>query len=133
IHITQSQSFIETEEIQQAFLQYFRTPTDVVDEQNVQQDATNAEDIARLLDRFNIERFNKQSKSSLSLQVVIYNPEEYKQFSGRDMSSSFVSPYQDVPTLRNLGQMESSEVQTSSNTDGEHEVPMQKEKETDDS
>ncbi|KAA6381782.1 MAG: hypothetical protein EZS28_022689, partial [Streblomastix strix] len=75
----------------------------------------------------------KQPKSSLSLQEVVYNPEEYKQSSGRDMSSSFVQPHQDVPTLENLGQTESSEVQTQSSADEEHESPMIKEKRTDDS
>ncbi|KAA6369892.1 MAG: hypothetical protein EZS28_034581, partial [Streblomastix strix] len=110
-----------------------RIPTEVVEVQKAQQDAANAEEIARLLDPFNIGRVNKQSKSSLSLQEVVYNPEEYKQSSGRDMSSSFVPPHQDVPTLGNLGQTESSEVQTQSSADEEHEAPMIKEKETDDS
>ncbi|KAA6361177.1 MAG: hypothetical protein EZS28_043295, partial [Streblomastix strix] len=50
-----------------------------------QEDAANAEEVARLLDLFNIGRVNKQLKSSLSLQEVVYNPEEYKQSSGRDM------------------------------------------------
>ncbi|KAA6359346.1 MAG: hypothetical protein EZS28_045128, partial [Streblomastix strix] len=50
-----------------------------------------------------------------------------------DMSSSFVPPHQDVPTLGNLGQTESSEVQTLSSADEQHEAPMIKEKETDDS
>ncbi|KAA6361870.1 MAG: hypothetical protein EZS28_042603, partial [Streblomastix strix] len=91
------------------------------------------EEVARLLDPFKIGSVDKQSKSSLSLQEVVYHPEEYKQSSGRDMSSSFVPPHQDVPTLGNLGQTESSEVQTTSNTDEEHDVPIQEEKETDDS
>ncbi|KAA6356596.1 MAG: hypothetical protein EZS28_047877, partial [Streblomastix strix] len=116
IHISQSQ-----------------TPTEVVEDQKAQEDAANVEDIARLLDPFNIGRVNKQSKSSLSLQEVVYNPEEYKQSFGRDVSSSFVPPYQDVPTLGNLEQTESSEVQTQSSTNEEHEAPMIKEKETDDS
>ncbi|KAA6367853.1 MAG: hypothetical protein EZS28_036621, partial [Streblomastix strix] len=133
IHITQTQSSIETEDTFQPFLQYSRTPTEVVEDQKAQKDAANAADVARLLDPFNIGRVHKQSKSSLSLQEVVYNPEEYKQSSGRDMSSSFVSPHQDVPTLRNLGQTENSEVQTLSSAVEEHETPMIKEKETDDS
>ncbi|KAA6380307.1 MAG: hypothetical protein EZS28_024165 [Streblomastix strix] len=99
----------------------------------VQEDAANAEDVVKLLDPFNIGGVNKQSKSSLSLQDVVCYTEEYKQSSGRDMSSSFVPPHQDVPTLRNLGQTESSEVQSQNSADEEYEVPMQKEKETDDS
>ncbi|KAA6370470.1 MAG: hypothetical protein EZS28_034003, partial [Streblomastix strix] len=43
------------------------------------------------------------------------------------MNSSFVPPNQDVPTLGNLGQTESSEVQTQSSADEEHEAPMIKE------
>ncbi|KAA6316745.1 MAG: hypothetical protein EZS28_055215, partial [Streblomastix strix] len=86
------------------------------------------DDVARLLDPFNIGRVNKQPKSSLSLQEVVYNPEEYQQSSGRDMSSSFVPPHQDVSTLGNLVQTESSEVQTISSANGVHEAPMQKEK-----
>ncbi|KAA6375880.1 MAG: hypothetical protein EZS28_028595 [Streblomastix strix] len=109
------------------------TPTEVVEVQKAQQDASNAEDVARLLDSINIGRVNKQSKSSLSLQEVVYNPEEYKQSSGRDMSSSFVPPHQDVHTLGNLWQTESSEVQTMRSADEEHEAPMIKEKETGDS
>ncbi|KAA6383694.1 MAG: hypothetical protein EZS28_020779 [Streblomastix strix] len=114
-------------------LNQLETPTEVIDDQKAQQDAANAEDVVRLLDPFNIVRVNKQSKSSLSPQEIVYNPEEYKQSFGRDMSSSFVLPYQDVPTLGNLGQTESSEVQTQSSADEEHEAPMIKEKETDDS
>ncbi|KAA6392261.1 MAG: hypothetical protein EZS28_012210 [Streblomastix strix] len=133
IHITQPQSSIETGDTFQPFLQYSRTPTEVVEVQKAQEDAANADEVARLLDPFNIGRVNKQPKSSLSLQEVVYNPEEYKQSSGRDMSSSFVPPHQDVPTLGNLGQTESSEVQTQSSADEEHEAPMIKEKETDDS
>ncbi|KAA6359778.1 MAG: hypothetical protein EZS28_044695, partial [Streblomastix strix] len=133
IHITQTQSSIETEDTFQPFLQYSWTPTEVVEDQKAQEDAANAEDVARLLDPFNIWRVNKQSKSSLSLQEVVYNPEEYKQSSGRDMSSSFASPHQNVPTLGNLGQTESSEVQTQNSADEEHEAPMINEKETDDS
>ncbi|KAA6398535.1 MAG: hypothetical protein EZS28_005944, partial [Streblomastix strix] len=132
IHITQTQSSVETEDTFQPFLQYSRTPTEVVEVQKAQQDAANADEVARLLDPFNIGRVNKQPKSSLSLQEVVYNPEEYKQSSGRDMSSSFVPPHQDVPTLGNLGQTESSEVQTQSSADEEHEAPMIKERETDD-
>ncbi|KAA6372709.1 MAG: hypothetical protein EZS28_031765 [Streblomastix strix] len=108
-------------------------PTEVVEDQKAKQDAANAEEVARLLDPFNIGRVIKQSKSQLSLQEVVYNPEEYKQSSGRDMSSSFVPPHQDVPTLGNLGQMERSQVQTQSSADEQHETPMIKEKETDDS
>ncbi|KAA6354110.1 MAG: hypothetical protein EZS28_050363, partial [Streblomastix strix] len=89
--------------------------------------------VARILDPFNIRGVNKQSKRSLSLQEVVYNPEEYKQFSGRGMSSSFVPPHQDVPTLGNLLQTESSEVQTTNSADEMHEAQMKKEKETDDS
>ncbi|KAA6390692.1 MAG: hypothetical protein EZS28_013778 [Streblomastix strix] len=133
IHFTQSQSSIETGGIFYPFLQYSRTPTEVVEVQKAQQDVTNAEEVARLLDPFNIGRVNKQSKSSLSLQEVVYNPEEYKQSPERDMSSSIVSPHQDVPTLGNLGQTESSEVQTLSSADEEHEAPMIKENETEDS
>ncbi|KAA6385608.1 MAG: hypothetical protein EZS28_018867 [Streblomastix strix] len=133
IHITQSQSSIETQDIFQPFLKYSRIPTEVVEDQKAQYDAANAEEVARLLDPFNIGRVNKQSKSSLSLQDVVYNSEEYKQSSGRDMSSSLVPPHQDVPTLENLGQTESSEIQTLSSADEEHEAPMIKEKETDDS
>ncbi|KAA6369986.1 MAG: hypothetical protein EZS28_034486, partial [Streblomastix strix] len=59
--------------------------------------------------------------------------EEYKQSSGRYMISSFVPIHQDVSALGNLRQMESYEVQTSSNGDEKHEAPMQKEKELDDS
>ncbi|KAA6365061.1 MAG: hypothetical protein EZS28_039412 [Streblomastix strix] len=103
-----------------------------MEDQKAQEDAANANEVTRLLDPFNIGRINKQSKSSLSLQEVVYNPEEYKQSSGRDVSSSFVPPHQDVPTLGNLGQSESSEVKTLSNADEEHEAPMIKEKETDD-
>ncbi|KAA6361973.1 MAG: hypothetical protein EZS28_042500, partial [Streblomastix strix] len=109
------------------------TPTEVVEDQKAQEDAANAEEVARLLDHFNIGRVNKQPKSSLSLQEVVYNPEEYKQSSGRDMSSSFIPPHQDVPTLGNFRQTESSGVYTMSSADEEHEAPMQKEKETDDS
>ncbi|KAA6380436.1 MAG: hypothetical protein EZS28_024038 [Streblomastix strix] len=90
IHITQSQSFIETEGTFQPFLQYFRIPTELVDDQKAQLDAASAEEVAGLLDSFNIERVNKQSKSLLSLQEVVYNPEEYKQFSGRNIG--FVCP-----------------------------------------
>ncbi|KAA6380314.1 MAG: hypothetical protein EZS28_024160 [Streblomastix strix] len=133
IHITQSLSSIETEDIFQPFLQYSRTPTEVMEVQKAQLDATNAEEVAPLLDPFNIGRVNKQPKSSLSLQEVVYNPEEYKQSSGRDMSSSFVPPYQDVPTTGNLGQTESSKFQTQSSADEEHETPMIKGKETVDS
>ncbi|KAA6313349.1 MAG: hypothetical protein EZS28_055768, partial [Streblomastix strix] len=133
IHITQSQSSIETGDTFQPFLQYSRTPTEVVDVQKAHDDASIGEEVARLLDPFNIGRVNKQSKSSLSLQEVVYKLEEYKQSSGRDMSSSFVPPHQDDPTLGNLGQTESSEVQTQSGADEEHETPMIKEKETDDS
>ncbi|KAA6401075.1 MAG: hypothetical protein EZS28_003396 [Streblomastix strix] len=102
-----------------------------MDGQKAQQDAANVEDVAQLQDPFIIVRVNKQSNNSLSLQDVVYNPEEYKQSSGRDMSSSFVPPYKNVPILGNLGQKESSEVQIISCTDGEHEAPMQKKK-TDD-
>ncbi|KAA6354161.1 MAG: hypothetical protein EZS28_050311, partial [Streblomastix strix] len=109
------------------------TPTEVVEVQKAQEDAANADEVARLLDPFNIGRVNKQPKSSISLQEVVYNPEEYKQSSGRDMSSSFVPPHQDVLTLGNLGQTESSEGQTQSSADEEHEAPMIKEKEADDS
>ncbi|KAA6370796.1 MAG: hypothetical protein EZS28_033676 [Streblomastix strix] len=133
IHITQTQSSIETEDTFQPFLQYFRTPTELVYDQRAQEDAANVEDVAYLLDPINIGRVNKQPKSSQSLQEVVYNPEEYKQFSGRDLSFSFVPPNQDVPTLGNLGQTESSEVQTYSSANEEHETPMQEEKETDDS
>ncbi|KAA6368215.1 MAG: hypothetical protein EZS28_036258, partial [Streblomastix strix] len=59
--------------------------------------------------------------------------EKVKQSSGRDMSSSFVPPHLDVPTLGNLEQPDSSEVQTQSSADEEHEALMIKEKETDDS
>ncbi|KAA6403728.1 MAG: hypothetical protein EZS28_000747 [Streblomastix strix] len=130
IHITETQSSIEIEDTFQTFLQYSRTPTEVVEVQKAQQDAATAEEVARLLYPFNIGRVNKQPQSSLSLQEVVYNSEENKQSSRRDMSSSFVSPYYDVPTLGNLGQTESSVVQTQSSTDEEHEAPMQKEKET---
>ncbi|KAA6389906.1 MAG: hypothetical protein EZS28_014568 [Streblomastix strix] len=133
IHITQTQSSIETEDTFQRFLQYSRTPTQVVEDQNAQEDAANAEDVTRFLDPFDIGRVNKQSKSSLSLQEVVHNPEEYIHSSGRDMSSSFVSTHQEVPTLGNLGQTESSEVQTLISADEEHEAPTIKEKETDDS
>ncbi|KAA6368632.1 MAG: hypothetical protein EZS28_035841, partial [Streblomastix strix] len=133
ILITQTQSSTETGEIFQPFLQYSRTPTEVVEVQKAQQDAANAEEVARLLDPFNIGRVNKQSKSSLSLQRVVYTPKEYKQSSGSDMKSSFVLSYYYVPTFGNLGQAESSQVQTQSCTDEENEAPMQKEKETDDS
>ncbi|KAA6370179.1 MAG: hypothetical protein EZS28_034294, partial [Streblomastix strix] len=133
IHITQTQSYIETQDTFQQFLQYSRTPIEVVEVQKAQQDAANAEEVARLLDPFNFKRVNKQSKSSLSLFEVFYNPEEYKQSSRKDMSSSFVPPHQDVPTLGNLGQTESSEVYTQSIDDEQHEAPMIKEKETDDS
>ncbi|KAA6398223.1 MAG: hypothetical protein EZS28_006247 [Streblomastix strix] len=133
IHITQSQSSIEIKETFQPFLQYSRTPTQVVVNQKAQQDAAIAAEVARLLDPFNIGRVNKQSKSSLSLQEVVNNPEEYKHSSGREMSSSFVPPHQDVPTLGNLGQSESYEVQTMSSADEEHEALLQNEKETDDS
>ncbi|KAA6384508.1 MAG: hypothetical protein EZS28_019966, partial [Streblomastix strix] len=109
------------------------TPTEVVDDQKAQQDATNAEEEAQHVDLFNIEGVNKQSKSSLSLQEVIYNPEEYNQCSGRNISSSFVLPHQDVPTLGNLRHAESSEVQITISADEEHEAPMIKQKETDDS
>ncbi|KAA6360034.1 MAG: hypothetical protein EZS28_044439, partial [Streblomastix strix] len=133
IRITQTQSSVEIEDIFQPFLQYSKTPTQVVEDQKAQDDAANAEEVARLLDPFNIGRVNKQSKSSLSLEEIVYSQEEYKQSSGRDMSSSFVPPHQDVPTLGNLGQTESSEVQTLSSADEQHEVSMIKEKETDDS
>ncbi|KAA6358415.1 MAG: hypothetical protein EZS28_046058, partial [Streblomastix strix] len=109
------------------------TPTQVVEDQKAQEDAANVEEVARLLDPLNIGRINKQSKSPLSLQEVVYNPEEYKQSSGRDMSSSFVPPHQDVPTFGDLGQTESSEVQAQSSADEEHEAPMTKGKETDNS
>ncbi|KAA6367816.1 MAG: hypothetical protein EZS28_036657, partial [Streblomastix strix] len=99
----------------------FETPTEVVDEQKAQQDAANAEKVARLLDPSNIMRVNQHSKSSLSLQVVVYNPEDYKQSSGRDLSSSFVPPHQDVPTLGNLGRTQSSEVQITSSAEEELE------------
>ncbi|KAA6362748.1 MAG: hypothetical protein EZS28_041725 [Streblomastix strix] len=128
IHITQSYSFIESEDIFYPFLQNSWTPTEVVDDQKAQLDAANAEEVARLLDPFNIGRVSKQSKNSLSLQEVVYNSEEYKQSSGRDMNTSFVQLHQDVPTLGNLGQTESSEVQTQSSADEEHEAPMQKDK-----
>ncbi|KAA6379730.1 MAG: hypothetical protein EZS28_024742, partial [Streblomastix strix] len=128
LHITQSQFTIETDDTFQLFLQYSRTPTEVVDDQKAQQDVAIAEETDRLLNSFNIWRINKQPKSSLSLQEVVHNPEEYNQFSGRDMSSIFVPPHQDVPTLENLGQTESSEVLTTSSADEEHEAPMQKEK-----
>ncbi|KAA6398991.1 MAG: hypothetical protein EZS28_005477 [Streblomastix strix] len=133
IHITQTQSSIETEDTFQPFLQYSRTPTEVVDDQKAQKYAANAEEVARLLDPFNIGRVNKQSKNLLSQQEVVYNSEGYKQSSGRVMSSSFVPPHQDVPTLGNLGQTESSEVQTLNSADEQHEAPMIREKETDDS
>ncbi|KAA6379263.1 MAG: hypothetical protein EZS28_025212, partial [Streblomastix strix] len=133
IQITQPQSSIEIGDIFQPFLQYSRNPTEVVEVQKAQFDAANAEEVARLLDPFNIGRVSKQPKSSLSLQEVVYNPEQYKQSSGRDMSSSFVLPHQDVPALGNLGQAESSEVYTLSSAEEEHEAPMIKEKETDDS
>ncbi|KAA6369443.1 MAG: hypothetical protein EZS28_035029 [Streblomastix strix] len=103
-------------------------------EYHVQAQQTVAEEEKALFqDQFNIERVNKQSKSSLSLQEVVYNSEEYKQSSGRDMSSSFVPPHQDVSTLGNLEQMESYEVQMISSADREHEAPIQQEKKTDDS
>ncbi|KAA6390380.1 MAG: hypothetical protein EZS28_014088, partial [Streblomastix strix] len=70
-----------------------------VEDQKAHDDAANAEDVARLLDPFNIGRVNIQSKSSLSLQE----------------------------------HTESSEVQTLSSADEEHEAPMIKENETDDS
>ncbi|KAA6344543.1 MAG: hypothetical protein EZS28_052233, partial [Streblomastix strix] len=105
IHVTQIQSSIETEDTFQPFQSYSRTPTEVVEDQKAQEDAANAEDVARLLDPFNIG----------------------------DMSSSFVPSHQDVPTLGNLRQTESSEVQTQNSADEEHEEPMIKEKETDDS
>ncbi|KAA6388061.1 MAG: hypothetical protein EZS28_016415 [Streblomastix strix] len=54
IHITQSQSSIETEDIFQPSLQYSRTPTEVVDDLKAQEDAANAEDVARLLDPFKL-------------------------------------------------------------------------------
>ncbi|KAA6358671.1 MAG: hypothetical protein EZS28_045801, partial [Streblomastix strix] len=54
IHITQPQSSIETEDTFQPFLQYSRTPTEVVEVQKAQLDATNAEEVAPLLDLFNI-------------------------------------------------------------------------------
>ncbi|KAA6394389.1 MAG: hypothetical protein EZS28_010086 [Streblomastix strix] len=114
-------------------LSHLETSTEVVDNQKDQSDAANAEDVTRLLDLFSIGRFSKQSKSSLSLQRVVYTPKEYKQSSGRDMSSSFVPPHQEVPTLVNLGQTESSEVQSQCSADEEHEAPKQNEKETDDS
>ncbi|KAA6382209.1 MAG: hypothetical protein EZS28_022265 [Streblomastix strix] len=53
-HITQTQSSIETEDTFQPFFYYFRTPTEVVEEQKAQEDAANAEDVTRLLDPFNI-------------------------------------------------------------------------------
>ncbi|KAA6384048.1 MAG: hypothetical protein EZS28_020423, partial [Streblomastix strix] len=132
-YITQTQSSIETEDTFQPFLQYSRTLTEVVEDQRAREDAANVEEVARLLDPFNIGRVNKQPKSTLSMQEVVYNPEEYKQSPGRDMSSSFVPPHQDVPTVGNLGQTESSEVQTQSSADEQHEAPMIKGKETDDS
>ncbi|KAA6375179.1 MAG: hypothetical protein EZS28_029296 [Streblomastix strix] len=91
------------------------------------------DEVARLLDSFNIGRFNKQLKSSPSLQVEVYNPEEYNQYFGTDMSSSFVLPHQDIPILTNSRQTESCEIQTMRSAEEEHEAPMQKEKETDDS
>ncbi|KAA6396031.1 MAG: hypothetical protein EZS28_008450 [Streblomastix strix] len=97
IHIVHSQFPNETVDIFQPYLQYFKTATEVVDDQMAHQDAANAEVVPRLLDSFNNGRVNKQSKSSLSLQVVVYNQKEQKQYSGRDMSSSFVLPHQDVP------------------------------------
>ncbi|KAA6382866.1 MAG: hypothetical protein EZS28_021606, partial [Streblomastix strix] len=132
-HLTQSQSSIEAEDTFQPLIQYFRTPTEVIDDQKAQQDAANAEEVALLLGPFNVVRVNKQSKSSLSPQEVVYNLQEQKQSSGRDMSSSFFLPNQDVPTLGNLGQTESSEVQTQSSADEEHEAQMIKQKENDDS
>ncbi|KAA6390269.1 MAG: hypothetical protein EZS28_014200 [Streblomastix strix] len=132
-YIVQSQSPIETGDIFQPFLQYSWTPIQVVDNQKAQQEAANAEEVAWLLDYFNIWRVNKQSKSSLSLQNVVYNLRQYKQSSGRDMIPSFVPPYQDFPILCNLRQTESQEVLTMSRADEKHEAPMQKEKETDDS
>ncbi|KAA6386557.1 MAG: hypothetical protein EZS28_017913 [Streblomastix strix] len=109
------------------------TPTEVLDDQKAQQDAANAEDIARYLDIFNNERVSKQSKCSLSLQEVVYNLEEYKQSSGRDMNFSFVPQHQDDPTLGNFGHTVSNEVQTTIRADEEHESPTQKEKDADDS
>ncbi|KAA6397162.1 MAG: hypothetical protein EZS28_007313 [Streblomastix strix] len=107
-------------------------PIEVVDHQKAQQNAANTEEVARLLDSFNTGRVNKQLKSSISLQEVVYNPEKYKQSSGSDMRSSFVPPHQDVPTLGNLGRTESSEVYQTNSADEEHEALMQKEKVTDD-
>ncbi|KAA6368763.1 MAG: hypothetical protein EZS28_035710, partial [Streblomastix strix] len=49
------------------------TPTKVVEDKKAQQDAAKAENITLLLDPFNFGRINKQSKSSLSLQEVVYN------------------------------------------------------------
>ncbi|KAA6362969.1 MAG: hypothetical protein EZS28_041504, partial [Streblomastix strix] len=99
----------ETSNVEQRLLSPVGTPTELMDNQKAQLDAVNAEEVARFLDSFNIGRINKQSKISLSLQEVVYNPEQYKQSSGRDMSSSFVSAHQDVPTIGNLGQTKSSE------------------------
>ncbi|KAA6393246.1 MAG: hypothetical protein EZS28_011232 [Streblomastix strix] len=109
-----------------------RTSTQAADDQKAQYGTATAEKVAQLLYAFNIWGINKQSKSSLSMQEVVYNPEEYKQSSGRRMSSLFVPLHQDVITLRNLVQTVSSKVQTTSSADGEHEAPMKKEKETDD-
>ncbi|KAA6366754.1 MAG: hypothetical protein EZS28_037719 [Streblomastix strix] len=133
IDIIQTQQSIETGDIFYHFYNILELQSKQWKSKRLNKMLRIGEEVARLSDPFNIGGVNKQSKSSLSLQEVVYNPEEYKQSSERDMSSSSVQPHQDVPTLGNLGQKESSEVQSLSCADELHEGPLIKEKETDDS
>ncbi|KAA6401381.1 MAG: hypothetical protein EZS28_003092 [Streblomastix strix] len=78
---------------------HLETPTEVMEVQKAHQGAANAEDVARLLDPFNIWKVNKQSKSVLFLKEVAFNPKDYKQSSERDKGSSFVPSHLDVPPI----------------------------------
>ncbi|KAA6360833.1 MAG: hypothetical protein EZS28_043640, partial [Streblomastix strix] len=102
IHITQSQSSIETGDIFQPFLQYSRTPTEVLE-------------VKRLYKTLRVLKKQHYSQVFSILEKSINNRRAH------------------YLCRRNLGQTESSEVQTQSSADEEHEAPMIKEKETDDS
>ncbi|KAA6396728.1 MAG: hypothetical protein EZS28_007741 [Streblomastix strix] len=80
-------------------LSHLETPTEPVGDQNAKQDAAKVEELTQILYPFNTGRIIKQSKRSLSLQKEVYNPDEYKQFSGRDIGSTFVPPRENVHTL----------------------------------